>query len=224
MKQNNYIPEAYDRIKVVRDVYAFLATDFEPKANVVVYPRRIKGNFDLLAEKMADFFSLEDEEIFIKYSDADKIRDFQKTVLNQPLSKLVDLVLADMEFLYSSRVKTHMRLLTHYTEDPRVHRFHIDGELQDFDRYMTCYNRPVTQYVKNEDVLLMNGHHAHVKPNATVYEFKPGDLWKARVRNKPKGLVRKVKNAVMDEKKRGFVHRAQASQKPRLMVVGDKSL
>lgn len=224
MEQHNYIPEAYDRIKVVSDPYAFLATDFAPKANVVLYPRNIEGDFDALATKMAEYFELKNEEIFIKYSEAEKIRDFQKT-LNETESHLIDKIIDDMEFLYSSRVKTHMRILTHYTEDPRTHNFHVDGACQDFDRYMTCYNNPVTQFVKNEDVMLVRGHDAHVKSDAKIYEFQPGDLWKARVRNKPKSKVRTAIDQFLRIKEnRAFVHRAQFSKTPRLMVVGDQSL
>ncbi len=224
MEQHNYIPEGYDRIKLVNDPYAFLATDFAPTANVVLYQRSIEGNFDTLAQKMAAHFELENEEIFIKYSEAEKIRDFQKT-LNETEASLVDKILADMEFLYSSRIKTHMRILTHYTEDPRTHDFHVDGASQNFDRYMTCYNNPVTQFVKNEDVMLVRGHDAYVKPDAKIYEFKPGDLWKTRVRNKPKGHIRTVIERLLRIKeKRAFVHRAQVSNFPRLIVVGDRSL
>lgn len=224
MEQRNYIPESYDRIKVVNDPYAFLATDFAPKANVVVYPRTISGDYDALAKKMAEYFDLKNEEIFIKYSDAERIEGFQKT-LPEEESALVDTILGDMEFLYSSRVKTHMRILTHYTEDPRTHNFHVDGAAQDFDRYMTCYNTPVTQFVKNEDVMLVRGHDAHVKSDAQIFEFKPGDIWKARVRNKPRGRVGTLIDQFLRIKEnRSFVHRAQVSTTPRLMVVGDRSL
>ncbi len=224
MEQHNYIPDAYDRIKVVRDPYAFLATDFMPKANVVLYQRTLEGDYDMLAKKMAEHFELSNEEIFIKYSEADKIRDFQKTLCEEE-GALVDRILDDMEFLYSNRVKTHMRILTHYTEDPRTHEFHVDGACQDFDRYMTCYNNPVTQFVKNDDVLLVRGHDAHVRSDATVYGFKPGDIWKARVRNKPKGRIgTAIEKMLRIKENRAFVHRAQFSKTPRLMVVGDQRL
>lgn len=223
MEQHNYIPESYDRIKVVNDPYAFLATDFAPRANVVLYPRTIEGDFDALAKKMAAHFNLGDEQIFIKYSEAERIRDFQKTC-NETDARLVDIILNDMEFLYSSRVKTHMRLLTHYTEDPRTHHFHVDGECQDFDRYMTCYNNPVTQFVRNEDVMLVKGHDAHVRPRAPIYQFNPGDLWKARVRNKPRGRIRSaIDQALRIKENRAFVHRAMVSATPRVMVVGDRA-
>ena len=96
---------------------------------------------------------------------------------------------------------------------------------QDFDRYMTCYNDPVTQYVRNDDVIRVEGHDAICRDDAEVFQFMKGDMWKARVRNKPMNLVDDFIDKLLRKKeRRAFVHRAQLSDHPRLMVVGDLRL
>lgn len=220
---DNYIPECYDRIKVVEDLCVFLNEDFAPKANVVLYPRRFDLGFDALAHEMADYFELGEQEIFIKYSERDQIEDFQDTLIDTDLIDAVKVILSDMEFFYSAGIRTHMRLLRTYTEHKATYKFHVDGLEQDFDRFMTCYNGPVTQFVKNDDVIKVSGHDAICRKGAQVYQFKVGDIWKARVRNKPKGAVDNILGALLREKEnRAFVHRAQPSNSPRLLVVGDK--
>lgn len=222
MTANNYIPDGYNRIKIVDDLYSFLKTDFSPSANVVLFRRRLKGDFDVLAKKMAEFFCLEEEEIFIKYSERDKVEKFKKTLKDPALWHCTDIILQDMEFFYSAQVKIHMRLLTGYKQDARTHDFHVDGIDQDFDRYMTCYNDPVTQFIRNDDVVDVSGHDVIYRDDAKIYQFRAGDIWKSRVRNKPKSRADMVFEKIMKVKeKRAFVHRAQTSETPRLMVVGD---
>ncbi|PCI99720.1 MAG: hypothetical protein COB14_05915 [Alphaproteobacteria bacterium] len=225
MTEHNYIPEGYERIKVVGDLCAFLEADFAPVANIVLLQRRLNGDFDALAEKMAAYFDLGEDEIFIKYSERDKIEAFQETLGDPALARCVDVILQDMEFFYSARVKIHMRLLTGYTQDVRTHDFHVDGLEQDFDRFMTCYNDPVTQFIRNDDVIDVSGHDVVYRDDAPIYQFCAGDVWKSRVRNKPKSRADMVFERIMKVKeKRAFVHRAQISTTPRLMVVGDKRL
>ena len=222
MTANNYIPEGYDRIKVVDDLCSFLTTDFDPIANVVLYPRRLAGDFDTLARKMAKFFNLGEEEIFIKYDDRAEIEEFRDSLSDPELIQAINLILMDMEFFQSAGVRTHMRLLTAYTEDERTHIFHVDGLEQDFDRYMTCYNNPVTQYIRNDDVIDVSGHDVIHREDAPVFEFRAGDIWKARVRNKPKNIVLEFLQKLLRSKEsRAFVHRAQHSNSPRLILVGD---
>lgn len=225
MMQKNYIPQAYARIKVVEDLYAFLTTDFEPVANIVLFPRRLRGDFDALAEKMASSFNLQDQEIFIKYQERQTLVDFQETLDDQGLKQAMDIILQDMECLDSAGIKSHFRLLIGYSKDKTTHDFHVDGLLRDFDRYMTCYNNPVTEYIRNDDVLKVQGHKAYYKPESPVYTFRPGDFWKARVRNKRSNPILKFWRLVTREyQKRAFVHRAPRSDHPRIMVVGDKKI
>ncbi|MGH1375700.1 MAG: hypothetical protein ACRBCK_05050 [Alphaproteobacteria bacterium] len=221
----NYIAEGYERIKLVDNIYALLTSDFEPKANVVLYPRALSGDFDALAVKMAEYFDLGDQEIFIKYSENSKLKEFRDALVEDDLRNAVDVILNDMEFLYASRARVHMRLLTKYTQHSDTYKFHVDGVDQNFDRFMTCYNNPVTEFVKNDDVLRVFGHDAWCKEGAKTYNFAPGDIWKARIRNKPKGLIDTLIDKITREKeRRSFVHRAQASDNPRLVVVADLRL
>lgn len=222
MTESNYIPEGYDRLKVVDDLYMFLHDDFSPRANVVLYPRRIQGDFDTLADLMAQHFKLDQDEIFIKYSEVDKLDEFKSTLEDNSLINCIDLILNDMEFFYHSGARPHFRILKTYRADKTTHDFHVDGLMRDFDRIMTCYNDPVTQFIKNSDVLWVGGHKVHYKPNAKIYEFKVGDIWKSRVRNKPRGFLRDLLRKFSGEDRlRGFVHRAQKSDRPRIMTVAD---
>lgn len=222
MTQKNYIPEGYDRIKVVADLCSFLTTGFDPVANVVMYPRRLCGDFDALAEKMAEYFRLEQDEIFIKYSELHRILTFQKTLDEESMRDCVDVILQDMEFLHHAGARPHFRILKNYRADETTHEFHVDGLLQDFDRYMTCYTEPVTQFILNTDVLAVNGHKVIYRKGAKIFEFRAGDFWKSRVRNKRSNPILVFWRYITGEaRKRAFVHRAQKSEKPRLMVVAD---
>ncbi|MCB1682228.1 MAG: hypothetical protein H6858_01345 [Rhodospirillales bacterium] len=225
MAQKNYIPPDYDGIKVVSDLCALLQTDFGPFANVILYPRRLKGDFDGLAEAMAAHFGLADSEIFIKYTDKKKLEEFQQTLTDKTLLAAMDVLMTDMEFFHHSGARPHVRILKTYTEDETTHDFHVDGVMQNFDRFMTCYNAPVTEFVKNSDVLKVQGHKAICKPDAMVYAFRPGDIWKQRVRNKTSSpYARWLKIFFDTDRRRAFVHRALRSERPRLMLVGDLRL
>ena len=225
MSHVNYIPDGYSRIKVVDDLCAFLTTDFEPVANVVLYPRRLEVDFDALALRMAEYFDLGDQEIFIKYNEMEKIEAFKETLDDERLIDGVEIIQSDMEFFHTAGARAHMRLLKRYTQHKDTYGFHVDGLEQDFDRYMTCYNDPVTQFVRNEDVLKVSGHDAVCRDGAQVYQFQKGDIWKARVRNKPKNFILNALESFMRKKEqRAFVHRAQYSEHPRLIVVGDHRL
>ncbi len=225
MTGKNYIPDHYDRIKVVPDICSLLTEDFEPRANLVLYPRRIKGDFDSLARVMAAYFNLGKDEIFVKYKDIQKLIDFGEALENDGLRNAMEIVLNDMEFFHSSGARTHLRLLRGYSEASGTHGFHVDGMNQNFDRLMTCYNEPVTEYVRNDDVIAIEGHKAIVKEGAPVFQFRPGDIWKQRVRNKKaENIFGLLKGAIENKAKRAFVHRAQKSKHPRLMVVGDLSV
>ncbi len=222
MTPQNYIPEGYNRIKVVSDLCSFLTTDFDPIANVVLYPRQLSGDFDTLAKVMAVYFGLDEKEIFIKYDEKEKIEVFKRTLNDSALIQCVDIILADMEFFQSGGVRCHMRVLTGYTEDSRTHKFHVDGLEQNFDRYMTCYNDPVTEYIKNDDVTEVVGHDVVYGDKAEVFQFRKGDIWKARVRNKPLNfIVDFIERKLKFKERRAFVHRAPLCNHPRLMVVGD---
>ncbi len=226
MTQLDYIPEGYELIKVVDDLFSFFTTDFEPKANIVLLPRSLRGDFDVLAAEMARFFNLTDGELFVKYSERSKIEEFQNNLENEDLHSAVDVILSDMECLYSARVKTHMRLIVNeYKEHYNVHDFHVDGLNQDFDRFITCYNAPVTQFVRNDDVVAVSGNNVEINPDAPIYQFAVGDMWKARVRNKQRNSADNfLEKLLRDKERRAFVHRAIRSETPRLMVVGDKRL
>lgn len=225
MTVKNYIPQDYDRIKVVTDIATLLTEDFEPRANLVLYPRRLTADFDSLARVMAIYFELGREEIFIKYKDKEKLEEFYENLESEDLQKTLRLVLDDMEFFHSAGARTHLRLLRNYSEKSGTHDFHVDGLNQDFDRLMTCYNQPTTQYVRNNDVLSVEGHKAIVRPGAPVYQFHVGDIWKQRVRNKkPEGIFGMIKSVLENKAQRAFVHRAQRANHPRLMLVGDMSV
>lgn len=225
MQEKNYIPAGYEGIKVVGDLCALLQTDFGPLANVILYPRRLRGDFDALSQRMAEHFELAEEEIFIKYADRHKLEDFGKTLEKGPLKAALDVVLTDMEFFYHSGARPHVRILKAYTEDLTTHDFHVDGVMQNFDRFMTCYNNPVTEYVRNGDVLKVTGHKAICRPDAPVFSFRPGDIWKQRVRNKTGGKLGKIIRAILGtDRRRAFVHRAARSDAPRLILVGDRRL
>lgn len=225
MAQKNYIPADYEGIKVVGDLCALLQTDFGHFANVILYPRRLKGDFEGLADVMAEHFQLTDSEIFIKYADRQKLIDFRETLSDKKLLAALDVVLTDMEFFHHSGARPHIRILKTYTEDETTHEFHVDGVMQDFDRFMTCYNDPVTEFMRNDDVLKVEGHKVICKPDAPIYAFRPGDIWRQRVRNKNVSALGKwLKKLLQTDRRRAFVHRALRSDRPRLMLVGDLRL
>lgn len=225
MTQNNYIPADYDRIKVVPDIYSLLNEDFGAKANLILHPRRLAGDFDALALVMAAFFNLGRHEIFIKYKDRDRLLEFGETLENPAFIAPLEIILDDMEFFHAAAGRVTFRLVRKYQSLDGVHDFHIDGLNQDFDRIMCCYNDPVTEYVRNDDVLSIEGQTATVREGAPVFRFRPGDLARQRIRNKKTPGVLGLLRGITDNKvQRAFVHRAQKSNHPRLMLVVDLSV
>ena len=154
-----------------------------------------------------------------------RLEEFQDTLEEGPLKAALEVILTDMEFFHHSGARPHVRILKTYTEDETTHDFHVDGVMQNFDRFMTCYNNPVTQFVRNSDVLRVRGHKAYCREDAQIFGFRPGDIWKQRVRNKTAGIFSKwIKFLLQTDRRRAFVHRAARSQRPRLILVGDRRL
>lgn len=222
MAEQNYIPADYEGLKVVDNLCSLLETEFGSFANVILYPRRFNLDFDRLANLLASYFDLQKEEIFIKFSQKQKLERFMQTLEDPEMVRCMKIILTDMDFFHNAGARPHFRILRTYASDEKTHDFHVDGLNQNFDRFMTCYNEPVTQFVKNSDVLKIQGHKAFCKDEAVVYQFRAGDIWKQRVRNKTLNpFYRFIKKLFQIERRRAFVHRAQRSENPRIMLVGD---
>ncbi len=224
-----YLPENYDRIKVVETPIALLSEKFGWRANVVMCPRQLAGDFDGLARDMEQHFQTGGLQKKFKPEDREALRAFRAALADPEKVRALDAVLADMEFMIKSGAQTHLRLLKGYSELSGTHNFHIDGNVggkgQDIDRYIACYNDPVTGFVRNDDVIRINGDQAECKPDAKVYSFRPGDMWKQRVRNGDDNILIEIfRELTNDKKTRGFVHRAEESDHARLMLVGDHVL
>lgn len=225
----DYLPENYDRIKLVDSPKALLSEKFGWRANVVICPRTLSGNFDELANRMEKFFQTGGMQKKFKPDDIPVLKHFRRTLEDPQLQEALDNIMADMAFMEKSGAKTHLRLLKGYSAISGTHNFHIDGYVgskgQDIDRYISCYNTPVTEFVRNDDVIRISGDQAECKPDTKVYSFHPGDMWKQRVRNGGDNILVDIFRSITDDKRsRGFVHRAASCDHARLMLVADHVL
>jgi hypothetical protein len=71
---------------------------------------------------------------------------------------------------------THLRIVSEYgyMEDDETHQFHHDGNEW---RLMCCYNEPATQWIRNKESLSALNNSYTPKPEAQIYQLKPGDIW-----------------------------------------------
>ena len=153
----------YPRVKIVSTLHELFNAQFDAQTNVIVLPRRLKGNFSALANHLA--------HVRRKYpnNDDDGILEMELMLLSRPgqaLQEAAIQVAADLHMGDRLRMKhLNIQLLNAqmYLERDKMrgpfndNRFHADSNTgkASFGRLMTCYNMAATEFVRNEDAAFL---------------------------------------------------------------------
>lgn len=196
MQKPDYIPAGYKRIKVVSSLSALFNEKFggPDEVNCVLFPRRLSGDFNKLAK------TIESEVLFKNiFMDLRRVNfpELKKSFcsLSQPEKIAAELVLADFHLLENEYQRlcdqkvgrvtdTQLRLLKQYTEPGKIiwapEAFHTDGDRSSLGRILCCYNDPVTEWIRNEDVEVKRSDNGNLLPkkNAQIFSFHAGDIWR----------------------------------------------
>jgi len=202
MERPDYIPENYNRIKVVESLTALANACFGKKTpeNCFLLPRQMKGDFDGLGQALAKRSRIKDGDFYslglrqIKNALTLPLQEDQKLALKQIFDDMVSI-----EETFQGRAHSiHLRVVRGYAHSSAT-RFHTDGG----NRLLCGYSLPVTECAKNEDVIYTGYDNKYLlKANAQPFSFAPGDMWLQEGGRFPD---KKPRN---EEDPQHFIHRA----------------
>lgn len=220
MTHIDYIPDGYQAIRVVGTYDGLFSAHFNRCVNAVLLPRRIDGDFDGLAKELYGRFS--EGRVTGGVGRVFFLDDLQNPSARNPLpfsaleafyatgsrySGLLQMVFEDVALVRKNGLKPQLRVVKRYAQEEDTESFHCDSVK---DRVLTCYNAPVTQWVRNEDVESLDRESGEVltKEGSPVFSFRPGDIWRQA-------------GFSSTQEAPPFIHRAVRSETPRLLLVAD---
>ena len=178
------LPQDYDRLAVVyslKEMFKLMADNPE-NINIIIYRRGpLSGDFNRLAFMLDELQT----QAYKKNNrfDIDKILSqiIEHDEFDTELKAAASTVLNDRSDFYEQmpfRMGMHTRI--ERTITPAIEEFHEDSPRW---RLMSCYNKPGTQWIKNDDVgesFLMHEYRSTISKmieGAIIYEMQPGDIW-----------------------------------------------
>lgn len=219
MDKPGYIPQDYTRIKVVESLDALFDAPFEADVNCILYPRRITGAFNDLARYLYD-----------RRRNMSAREILQGAYVPEALQQEKALMLEDIERISANLTRNgahadaqiRAETLAKWEKGKVPFSLHFDGcSNPKMGRVLCCYNDPVTEWARNEDIIHeddeANRWKFRLKAGAPVYQFQPGDIW--RLKSFHRGFKER------DPADAGcFAHRtpaptAETLDKPRLLLV-----
>lgn len=210
------IPKDYDRVVRTGSLAGLFdtAAQADRRVNVVLLRRKISGDFDGLAKAMWMYPGKQD----IRSEDMAKklARVFeQQPGLSRSITDAARRILTDIEDLkpylnYCHIRKVPVRGYEHESRHP-VHDYHADTTGW---RLMICYNAPVTEALRQQDVIATDTDSFRMKKGAVPFRFRAGDIWLHSGHARPDTPP--------------FIHRAvingNRDAAPRLLMVGSPRL
>ncbi len=180
MELPDYIPNDYERIQVVDDLTALFNASFGP-ANVILCPRKLTGDFNALACSLLDpkkNFSPDMVEL--------KERLEQFAGGTDEVAQAAQTVLSDMKLMEQAGATPDLRVLgfKNKSYNDGHYFFHHDEYGTDVTKtrrgvLMCCYNGPMTEGIRNEDVNFKIHKMFYIeKEGAKILRFAPGDFWR----------------------------------------------
>lgn len=215
MNRPDYIPADYDRIEVVESLSDLFDTPLRPPVNVILYPRSVSGDFNALA-----FALLEKKRLGVTTGFCRELyeKDFEKlrrSLKDEKALQAASVVLNDLKETrksFGTDLSISVRLVQPqgYNKSEMVYSFHGDATGKQ-GRIICCYNEPVTEGARNEDVVeaVDKKEQYELRLEASPFRFRVGDVWKQAGKMTAPGLP-------------PFIHRAPAvrpDDPPRLLLV-----
>lgn len=221
----SYLPEGCENIRIVSGFEDLMTAEFDGRVNCILWPRRLSGDFNALADVFWNGMNVSEiEEIYkdtirVYLEPVHILESFKAAVANEQytaqqaeeiLQALIHLQ-NDADFLAQYGMDHVTRALKSYPvrghDSGDVNAFHADRMGWDFGRVVICYNDPATEFLRNEDVDYDPQTYAvNVKENAQVYRFHSGDVVRMSSRARVNPLI----------------HRGTMSTSPRLLTIGHK--
>lgn len=193
MNAPDYIPSGYSRIQVVDSLSGLFNARLGPAVNVVLWPRSLKGDFNALArwidENAANRRLRYSRRSFGFEFNQEQLKSLRERI-PRALEQAADAVARDMDQILDRQRKggissVALRLIKSqgYAEKERIHEFHADRAFTGAGRILCCYNRPVTEGIRNEDAAPLddNSSHFRMREGARAFSFREGDLWRMAV-------------------------------------------
>jgi hypothetical protein len=211
-KANIDLSKDYSRLLEVRSLQELFkaALSAPEEVNVILWRRgELSGDFNGLARYMEANPSEPEIAVATPLYLPDYIKD--KEGLSEDILKASRQVIADLKMFKEDapyKMSPDLRLITKENDDRSTDEFHLDGGKW---RLMCCYNEPVTEWVRNEDVIGYEELNIQIRPGTEIFTFMPGDVWM---------------HACQDTGKQDlFIHRGhtpELGEPPRLLTVVDK--
>ncbi|HEY8191918.1 MAG TPA: hypothetical protein VIG74_05790 [Alphaproteobacteria bacterium] len=209
--ENNVYPFNYPRIKIVDNLDDFIITPFEEPVNAVVWPRRLRGDFNALADRVPVEKPANGNAVYHF-----NVQGVEAMASSMQADEAFAQIQSDMKmFAAHAGLNPLLRVVQEYSLD-YFYNFHADIQPPDgFGRVFCCYNGETTEYVRNEDAHFL-GEFQNEKderdlpyplyeaiPGAKTYRLQLGDLWRF---------------ASQHDKVPPFIHRAVRGEQQRLML------
>lgn len=203
----DYIPADYTQVKCARSMGEALNDIFSASVNCRVYPRNLTGDFNGLAQAISSDYKM------IVYSQA-KLLDLRNK--HQQYNREIDQILSDMSLVVGAGFRNVILRAVGYNGyyDSDAMTFHQDGSRCAWrTRVLCCYNDPVTEYLRNDDVVFGDDGKTYQEPisrNPTTFRFRAGDICVHATQEHPNNAI-------------GAVHRAPAPSRgiKRLVLAGE---
>ena len=216
MDNSKIIPHDYKRIKVVGSITELFNEKFggAEDVNCVLYPRSLKGDFNALARRVSQ------NEPWLINIDGPGVY-FDRFFSGNDLITEREQIISDYEQIkqvanYSLRVENLDNPSTDVKAMDRALAFHAD-RVASVERGITlcCYNTPVTEWIKAEEAIPMEGNlttpdinYYAPEKGAEIFSFQPGDIFRMASQYSPDRIRSGAKPL---DKNKLFIHRAPAS-------------
>ncbi len=200
----DYLPADYYGIKVVDSLSALFNTPFGD-ANAILYPRTLSGDFNRVAQHLAEVRASG------YYDRLEKIADKEgRSAIGRAARTILQDIEAVSAWLRAECLPPDIRLRDNRNwNGSGVERFHVDSAAsQQLGRILCCYTAPTTQWIKNEDAIQTSGSTFRKARGAPVYSFRPGDIFRIKSLPRNSGLSEVSVSSFRED---FFVHRAPSS-------------
>ena len=184
MKDLSYLPNGYDGLKIVKSMHGIITAEFNKhmEYDVLVLPRRLKGDYNGVAQKLSDYIELSQQE-----SDEFTLETFTDILPHLGLTQNQQLAATQikMDLLQTEDHAPYLFIEgTQYGREEGFSDWHYDDandEIGMMTRILCSYNRPSTEFLKLCDAIPEGNHHYRQKPNTQHWSAQTQDVTRHRL-------------------------------------------
>lgn len=184
MKDLSYLPHDYHGLTITESMMGILSAKFNenPEYDVIVLPRTLRGDFNGVATKIADYISLPsyDSEEFTLKSLVELLPNLKLTADEKTAMKQLK-----YDLLLSKKYNPYLFIEgTNYGHDEDFSHWHYDdANVEDnmTTRMLCSYNRPPTDFLRLNDAINIGDHLYKQKPNTQYWNAQSQDITRHRL-------------------------------------------